>query len=323
MMLTEAAKMGEADIIIDALSHDHSVNVQLLLQKVYQDFHTIRKHNGHLDLAKHLLECGAAPELTMFCEAARGGHQKLIELLFEGGLKRNLFTAAAMGEIESVRQIIMTHSSVVRETDVQNLTPLHYCAASVLWKYNRSSEGNFAKACTCLIDAGADVNALGTSHGLSDISPLTYCAWTGGHPGVAKILLENEALMTPRAFLAAVGHFQRHGDGNYAIAEIFLQRGFDINYNDGRTALHAFSEHEDARGVSWLLAHGGDVNSRDGDGNTPLHLAARRNSGTKVLRLLLDGGAQPEMVNFMNERAIDLAEAKSKTKAVSLLDGFS
>jgi ankyrin repeat protein len=57
------------------------------------------------------------------------------------------------------------------------------------------------------------------------------------------------------------------------------------------TLLHAFSAHEDARGVDWLLEHGADTAARDANGCTPLHHVGRRNRGIKVAKLLLAAGA--------------------------------
>ena len=80
-------------------------------------------------------------------------------------------------------------------------------------------------------------------------------------PASPKILLEHGAEITPDVFFAAVGHFQRHGDGNYEVAQVLLEHGFDINHCAEQTALHAFASHEDSRGVSWLLEHGADVDA--------------------------------------------------------------
>jgi hypothetical protein len=217
MKLTELAKRGKAEIVIDVLegqkegladkieglARGKDVDVQILLGKVCQDFHTVRKHPGHLTLARYLIARGAKPEVTMVCEAARGGHLDLIDLLLEAGLGPSLFTAAALGQIDRVAQILTENPSAARERDVHGMTPLHYCAASVLWKQNEGLTATFEKVCARLIDAGADLNALGTYYGLSGVSPLMYCAWTGGHPGVATVLLDNGASMTPVAFFCS------------------------------------------------------------------------------------------------------------------------
>jgi ankyrin repeat protein len=121
------------------------------------------------------------------------------------------------------------------------------------------------------------------------------------------------------AFWASLGHYQRHGDGHYEIAESLLGLGIDVNHNDGRTILHAFAAHEDLTGVRWLLSHGADVSARAADGGTPLHAAATRNAGTKVISALLTYGADPRIVDHAGRTAADLAAARGKSEIVRCL----
>jgi ankyrin repeat protein len=152
---------------------------------------------------------------------------------------------------------------------------------------------------------------------------LFYVAWTGGHCGIAENVLGRGAAITQGMFFAAVGHFQRHGDGNYEVAQLFVERGFDINHCDERTALHAFASHEDSRGVAWLLEHGADVDAQDMEGNTPLMVAARRNSGSKVLRLLVEAGASLTKKNRDGRTALAQAELNGKARAVAYLNSVN
>jgi ankyrin repeat protein len=156
-------------------------------------------------------------------------------------------------------------------------------------------------------------------YGLAGITPLFYVAWTGGHPGIARELVGRGAEITQEIFFAAIGHFQRHGDGNYEIARIFLEHGFDVNHCDERTALHAFASHEDVRGVSWLLEHGANVDAQDMEGNTPLMVAARRNSGVRVLRRLVEAGSSITKENCYGQTVLVQAELNGKKKAVAYL----
>jgi ankyrin repeat protein len=257
------------------------------------------------------------------CEAARGGHELLIRALIEGGLTIDIFVDAALGHAEAVQKQIEKEELVVTETDLQGMTPLHYCSASSIWRSGPRREKHFLETCSMLLSAGANVHATGAYYGLAGVTPLFYVAWTGGHLGIAKELLKRGAEVTQEIFFAAVGHFQRHGDGNYEVAEVFLEQGFDINHCDEQTALHAFASHEDLRGVSWLLAHGADLDAHDPEGNTPLMVAARRNSGSKVLRLLVDSGSSLTKENRHGQTALDQAELNGKAKAVAYLRSLS
>jgi ankyrin repeat protein len=323
MKVTDAAKQGRSATVIEAVKNGNVKSLRVLLQKVCQDYHSIKKHDGHLGLVRYLLSAGAKPEREMVCEAARGGHELLIRALSEGDLPVDIFVDAALGHAGSIQGHIDNAASVVSETDSQGMTPLHYCCASSIWRSRSNGENHFLEACSVLLSAGANVHATGAYYGLAGITPLFHVAWTGGHSGIAKELLERGAEITQEIFFAAVGHFQRHGDGNYEVAEVFLDHGFDINHRDERTALHAFASHEDVRAVSWLLEHGADVDAQDLEGNTPLMVAARRNSGSKVLRLLIDAGSSLTKENHHGQTALAQAELKGKVKTVAYLISFS
>lgn len=237
----------------------------------------------------------------------------------EGGLSEDLFVAAALGDATAIQGHIDKAPSLATETDHQGMTPLHYCCASSIWRTTNNRESLFFEASSALLRAGASVHSTGAYHGLSGVTPLFYEAWTGGHSGIAKSLIEQGAAVTQEIFLAAVGHFQRHGDGNYAVAQVLIEHGFDINQCKERTALHALASHEDSRGVSWLLEHGADVDAQDIEDNRPLMVAAGRNAGSKVLRLLVDAGASLTKQNRDGQTALAQAQSNGKGKAVAYL----
>ena len=51
------------------------------------------------------------------------------------------------------------------------------------------------------------------------------------------------------------------------------------------------ARHEDVEATRWLLSHGANANARIEDARIPLHVAADRNSRTKVVESLLEFGA--------------------------------
>lgn len=317
--IADAAKRGNSQVVINAIESGAPVDLQQLLRKVLQDFRTIRKGPGHEELAEYLLAAGAKPHREMAYEAARGGHARLIQVLLKHGLKRDLFVAAALGDADLVEQLLREDNATVSERDSQQMTPLHYGCASSVWRDSPPLQQSQAAATLLLLEADAAVDAPAAYYGLDGVTPLFCVAWTGGNEEIARQLLARGTEITPNILLAAVGHFQRHGDGNYTIAEQLLNHGFDVNAGEDRTALHAFAAHEDACGVAWLLAHGANVEARDAAGNTPLIAAARRNAGTRVIQQLLDAGANVTATNDQAETALTAALAAGKRKTAELL----
>ncbi|PQO47642.1 ankyrin repeat domain-containing protein [Blastopirellula marina] len=321
--IADAAKRGNSQAVINAIESGAPVDLQQLLRKVMQDFRTIRKSPGHDELAEYLLNAGAKPQREMAYEAARGGHARLIEVLLKHGLKQDLFVAAALGDAEQVKQLLSEDSAAVTECDSQRMTPLHYGCASSVWRVSPALQQSHPAVTLLLLEAGAAFDAPAAYYGLDGVTPLFCVAWTGGNEEIARQLLARGAQITPNILLAAVGHFQRHGDGNYAIAEQLLDHGFDVNAGEDRTALHVFAAHEDARGVAWLLAHGANVEACDVAGNTPLIAAARRNAGTRVIQQLLDAGADDTATNEQGETALAAAQAAGKRKTAELLKAIA
>ena len=100
-----------------------------------------------------------------------------------------------------------------------------------------------------------------------------------------------------------------------------LAKGADPNVPDagdrGRTALHAAARIGAAATLRALLEAGGNPNRRDGDGNTPLHLAAGTDLSTLMvvdsiasIRVLLRGGADAGTANARGRTPLHLAAAR-------------
>ena len=57
---------------------------------------------GDADAVRNLVSAGATPHWSWVCEAMRGGHLVLAEILLESGVDSNLFTMAAVGDLPGV-----------------------------------------------------------------------------------------------------------------------------------------------------------------------------------------------------------------------------
>lgn len=77
----------------------------------------------------------------------------------------------------------------------------------------------------------------------------------------------------------------------HAAASLLLARGANPDGNGTDTAPPVFSA-RDAKSVKMLSAAGADLNRRDVNGSTPLHMAAASGS-SGVIKALLTGGADP------------------------------
>ena len=325
MNIWEAAKRGRLEEVRQGLQAEGAPSPDRLLAAATQDFHAIRKTSGHVDLVRLLLDEGASAISENVYQAARGGHAVMVDMLLENMESVDLHSAAAAGRTRRVESILKSAPDVCDLRDEEGKTALHYCCASSLAKTDDTASVRLRDVAERLIDAGCHTNAAATCGGLEDVTPLTHICWTGGDMQLFELLLHRGAEATPRSLWAALGHFQRHGDGHYELAGRLLRLGLDINHNEwnqngGRTLLHAFSAHEDELGVRWLLEHGADVHARDRDECTPLHSAAGRNIGTKVLEQLLAAGAVGDVEDDHGQTPIDLARDKRRSKTVEFLE---
>jgi ankyrin repeat protein len=151
-------------------------------------------------------------------------------------------------------------------------------------------------------------------------SPLDMCAWRGGNVKIAQLLIKRGWQPSVGTVFGALGHFQRHGQGNYDLATLCLKSGVDINQVlSGRTLLHAFAHQGDKVGTKWLVDHGAMIDVRDHGNNTPLHKACERNSTLTVVKLLLEHGASLTATNKSGQTPLDVAIKNDKTSIAAYL----
>jgi ankyrin repeat protein len=198
-------------------------------------------------------------------------------------------------------------------TTERDMTALHYACLSELGKLNQSYAEQLCRCAALLLDH--------TSKSVAELGrgPLEMCAWRGGSVKIAQLLIRHGWQPTVGTVLAALGHFQRHGQGNYDVAALCLESGVDINEVDGRTLLHAFAHQGDIVGTKWLLDHGAKLDVRDDGNNTPLHKACERNSTLTVVTLLVERGASLTATNNNGETALDLAIKNDKKSIAAFL----
>ena len=82
---------------------------------------------------------------------------------------------------------------------------------------------------------------------------------------------------------------------------------------NGDTELHRAVLAADIKEVERLIDAGADVNARDNDGNTPLHLAAREGYCARVSYLMKSGKVKKYLTNNQGKTALQLAEEHGNT----------
>jgi hypothetical protein len=301
-------------------------NRDYLLALAVRDFKSAPKKASHVELVKLLIRLGANPDYHLVCAATVGPHVDIMNVLIEAGAEQNLFTAAAVGDVEKVRDSLSTDPALAdMTTEIARkkvMTALQHACTSELGKVNQLHADRIFRCAELLLDRrsapGAKVERGGCPQGFED--PLFLCASRGGNIKIAQLLIRHGWQPCCGTVLAALGHFQRHGQGNYDVAAVCLELGVDINEMiGGRTLLHAFAHQGDRVGTRWLVDHGATIDVRDTGNNTPLHKACERNSTLTVVKLLLERGASLTAVNNNGETALDVATKNEKKSIAAYL----
>jgi len=257
---------------------------------------------GELEVARVLLEhkadvdsrdnMGKAPLHLLFEHTVRcyGNIPDLAQLLLEHGADVNcqqndlctpLHLAARYGELKVVR-VLLEHKADVDSRDNMGKAPLHLLFEHAVRRY-----GNIPDFARLLLEHGADVNC------------------------------QQDDLCTPLHLAARYGELK--------VAQVLLEHGADVDSRDnmGKTPLHLLfkSSVRDYDDIPYyddipdydnipdfarlLLEHGTDVNIRDEDGNTLLHLVMNLWM-YKFARILLELGADVSVENNMGKTPLHL-----------------
>ena len=112
------------------------------------------------------------------------------------------------------------------------------------------------------------------------------------------------------------------GEGNIAQVKAHLYRKADINSKDvdGQTPLHVAARVDHVEMAKLLLAHGANVNEKDTQGKTPLFAAARKGS-REMVELLVAHGADINARNNDGWTPLHLVACFAQEAAVELLIG--
>ncbi len=161
------------------------------------------------------------------------------------------------------------------------------------------------------IDGGANVDA----NDQKGQTALHYAA-KAGQIAVAKLLIANGADVNAGEWTP----LQEAAYNSKEMVELLLAKGADINTGKW-PALHSALDAELFDIVELLVAKGADVNIKDGEGRTPLHIAAwyAASKNPKIVELLLSKGADINAKNNNGKTALSYAIEYWYTEIAELL----
>ncbi|KAK7055514.1 Palmitoyltransferase [Favolaschia claudopus] len=188
----------------------------------------------------------------------------------------NIFVASQRGDVATIRSLLDSGRARATDRDAQNITPLHWAAINAQ-----------LPACRLLLDAGADVDALG---GDLVATPMQWAA-RGGYLYVIQLLIAHGAdptIADSQGYNSL--HLVTHSSSIMPLLYL-LHQPVNVDSRDaqGHTALMWAAYQGDALSVDLLLRHGASPTVQDDAGLTPLHWAVVRGNRVAIRRLIEKG----------------------------------
>ena len=280
---------------------------------------------GYFEVARMLLQCrvdvnsrddeGETP--LHLVRKSRSGikHLNIVQQLLEHGADVNsqdqkdttaLHNASHTLDLEMARMLV-DYGAVANAVDTWGQTPLHR-----VFKTNYHSEARVSVA-QLLVEHGADVNVRDNGHA----TPLHLASCNRDLESV-RFLLDHGANVkaldtwgqTP---LHQVFKSNSHSEDPFSVAQLLVEHDADVDIrdNDHVTPLHLASRNRDLESVRVLLDHGANVSAKNNRGQTPLHqvLLFKRDPKDRfgVAQLLVERGADVNAQDADDETPLHLA----------------
>jgi ankyrin repeat protein len=328
--LMDAAFMGDVEKARKLLDAGADPNCISTTAHRYRPLHraierkkTMPKHEGHDRVVNLLLERGADPRLraTMgqltALQLAAVGETRFVPLLLTHFRPLDMFHATVVGDARRVRELLKRNHSLANAKDVNGFTPLHYCAASAMYKQSPDQSRLQIAIAKMLLEAGAKPDATHLWNNEWPIPVLFYCCGHHDNAELAKLLMDAGADPCDGESI-----YHAADEGHVACLALF-EKMIDRRKlaNECTGALPNLLHWGRTRGIKWLLAHGADPNFISPlYGNSALQEAARNGAHERVIELLLKHSADPRLKNREGKTAIQLAREAGKNRVVRQLE---
>jgi ankyrin repeat protein len=229
------------------------------------------------------------------------------------------FSACVCGDAKAVARHLADDPSLATATGgIRNWPALCCVTFSRFLRDQKKRARDFVKCARLLLDAGADPNSSWPAAGdptyretaLYGAAGIANCA------PLAKLLIDAGADVNDHESLYHASEF-----ADNAALRVLLEAKPDpkwVSYN-----LCHKMDMEDPAGVAMFIKHGADVNMLLDrglfKGSRPLHFAIYRRRSLKVLRLLLNAGADPNLTDSKGLTPYELARRLGLNTAAKLL----
>ena len=192
----------------------------------------------------------------------------------------------------------LLHIAIIQEASIDLICLLIESGADVNENVLLFKSVNFFGLTEILISWGADAN---TKDG-DGKTPLFHAVYKNLYEE-AKILIDNGADVNAKDKEGKTPLFDAAKGNSLGVVDLLIAKGADINAKDnfGKTALFLAAE-EGSKEVAELLILRG-ANTIDKDGNTPLHIAAKRND-ISLAKFFIGQGMDVNAKNNINETPI-------------------
>lgn len=246
--------------------------------------------------------------LTPLCGALAKRRDTAVKLLVAHGAQYDIFTAACVGDLAAVRELLDVAPDLADARDpacdVAQVTPLLHAVvagqlevAEHLLQRGAAVGLNSVRLVRAAANRGhAALTDLLLAHG-ADPAAIGAGAWVM-QPAMAATLLARGADVNqpPGAWVGLCCTGNSGHKENATLARALLRCGADVAARyKGRTALHCAAKAGFVHVVEALIEYGGDVNVLDDRGQTPLdevEAAGRSIDREPVRRLLIAHGAR-------------------------------